>query len=63
MSIILNDVIEVGDKLYYEINPNTKMDVPSFFYEKIESLKGRWVYLSDISTLYDYCKKELIKTD
>ena len=62
MSIILNDVIEVGDKLYYEINPNTKMDVPSFFYEKIESLKERWIYLSDISPLYDYCKKELIKT-
>ncbi len=54
-----NDVIEVAEKLYYEANPNTKMDVPSFAYEQVEKANfRRYRALSEL-TLYEWCKKEL----
>ena len=40
-SIDLNDVVTVAEQLYYEVNPNTKMDVPSFAYEQVESANKR----------------------
>ena len=57
-----NDIIQVAEKLYYEANPTTKMDVPSFAYEQVEKAnKRRFGAMSELS-LYDWCKSELAKT-
>tara|TARA_R110002110_G_scaffold154720_1_gene348714 strand:- start:348 stop:518 length:171 start_codon:yes stop_codon:yes gene_type:complete len=55
----MNDVIKVAEKLYKEANPNTRIDIPSFAYEKVESMnKKRMEALSKLS-LYDWCKKQM----
>ncbi len=52
-----NDTIEVAKKLYYEKNPNTKRDVPSFAYEITENWKKEWSNSQSELTLYDWIKK------
>jgi len=52
-----NDIIEVAEKIYYEMNPNTKSDVPSFAYETIESWAKEWFNSNSELTLYDWIKK------
>ncbi|MBP6566075.1 MAG: hypothetical protein KA270_02845 [Saprospiraceae bacterium] len=37
-----SDVIEVAEKLYYYMNPGTKMDVPSSAFEITEKWHGEW---------------------
>ncbi len=54
-----NSIIEVAEKLYYEANPKTKMDVPSFAYEQVENAEKRRVAASSTLNLYDWCKKEM----
>ena len=54
----MNDIIQVAEKLYYEANPNTKMDVPSFAYEKVEASNRRRIKAQSNLSLYDWCKKE-----
>lgn len=55
----MNDVIKVAEKLYKEANPNTRMDTPSFAYEKVEEMnKKRIEAMSNIS-LYDWCKQQM----
>jgi len=54
----MNDIIEVAEKLYYEANPSTKMDVPSFAYEKVEAANRRRIKAQSKLSLYDWCKKE-----
>ena len=56
----MNDVIEVAEKLYYEANPNTRMDVPSFAYEQVEKANNRRVRANSKLSLYDWCKAELL---
>jgi hypothetical protein len=51
-----NDVIECGDKLYYDINPNSKRDVPSFFYERLEKEWMKWKESKSELTFYEFCK-------
>ncbi len=58
----MNDVIEVAEKLYYESNPNTKMDVPSFAYEKVELANIRRIKAQSKLSLYDWCKKEMTQS-
>lgn len=53
-----NNVIQVAEKLYYEANPNTKMDVPSFAYEHVEKANKRRIASGSELNLYNYCKKE-----
>lgn len=55
----MSDIITVAEKLYYEANPNTKMDVPSFAYEQVEGANRRRVNANSDLSLYDWCKKEL----
>jgi hypothetical protein len=43
----MNDIIETAEKLYYAINPTSKMDVPSYFYEKVEKKYKEWIQSSD----------------
>jgi hypothetical protein len=54
-----NDVIAVAEKLYYEANPGTKMDVPSSVYEAVEVANARRLATRPSLSLYDYCKGEL----
>jgi len=55
----MNDTIEVAEKLYYEINPTTKMDVPSSIYEKVEQLDRARISAESDLNLYDWCKLKL----
>ncbi len=62
MSLIFNpyeNVIHVADMLYYEANPNTTMDVPSFVYEQVEMANRRRLLANSTLNLYDWCKAEL----
>jgi len=52
-------VIECGDKLYYDINPNSKRDVPSVFYERLEKEYIKWKKSESSSSFYEYCKSQL----
>lgn len=58
----MNEVIEVAEKLYYEANPTTKMDVPSFAYEQVEAANKRRIAAQSNLSLYDWCKQEMNKT-
>lgn len=55
----MSDVITVAEKLYYEANPTTKMDVPSFAYEQVEAANRRRKAANSELSLYDWCKYEL----
>lgn len=63
----ISQCIETGNKLYYVINPNSKMDVPSFFYERLEKEYDKWgAYMDGFSIIeksdlsfYDYCLKKM----
>jgi hypothetical protein len=54
----MDDEIKVAERLYYEANPNTKMDVPSFVYEQIRAANRRRIFANSYLSLYDWCKKE-----
>lgn len=54
----MNDVIKVAERLYYEANPTTKMDVPSFAYEQVEKANHRRLASNSELSLYDWCKQE-----
>jgi hypothetical protein len=54
-----NDIIQVAEKLYYEANPSTKMDVPSFAYEMVEKLNNKKFQEKSELDLYEYCKINL----
>jgi len=60
MSVNISEVIKCGNKLYYDINPNSKKDVPSFFFEKLEGKYLEWVECKSELDFYEFCKKELI---
>lgn len=53
-----NDVITVAEKLYHEANPNTKMDVPSYAYERVEAANKRRIKSNSKLDLYTWCKHE-----
>lgn len=55
------EIIRVGEKLYYEINPESRMDVPSYFYEKLETYWDAWYLTGNATTFYDYCKSRMNK--
>lgn len=51
-----NDIIKVAEKLYYEINPNTKIDVPSIAYRMVENWAKEWKQSDQMISLYDWIK-------
>lgn len=51
--------IEVGNTLYYIINPNSKMDIPSYFYERLEKEYDKWISEKSELSFYDYCYNKL----
>jgi hypothetical protein len=56
----MNDVITVAERLYYEVNPNTKSDVPSFTYEQVQAANKRRCEAQSELDLYEWCKRETI---
>lgn len=58
-----NDVMQVAEKLYYEANPNTPMDVPSFAYVQVEKQNIlRMAHRSNMN-LYEWCKYQMGKNN
>lgn len=58
-----NDVIEVAEKLYYIANPDTKMDVPSSFYETVEGWYSQWEKEATSFSFYDWCLRTKHKSN
>lgn len=54
-----NSVIKVAEMLYYEINPETKRDVPSYAYETVEAANKKRIAAGSELNLYDWCKKKM----
>jgi len=54
-----SDIIQVAKRLYREANPNSKMDCPSFVFEKVEKANERRLKAKSSLSLYDWCKKEM----
>lgn len=52
-----NDVIQVAEKLYREKNPESKMDVPSFAYEFVETWRCEWIASNSVLSLYEWIKQ------
>lgn len=51
------DWMDIAKKLYYHMNPNTKMDVPSSVYETVEKWRNEWLETKTDLTLFEYCIK------
>lgn len=51
-----NDIIEVAETLYREMNPDSKMNTPSFAYETVEKWKKEWNISKSPLSLYDWIK-------
>lgn len=52
-----NDLIEVAEALYYEMNPETKMSVPNGAYIMTEKWFSEWNESKSDLTLYDWIKE------
>ena len=53
------EVMRIAEKLYYDINPETKMDVPSIAYEKVESLHKYYELCGSGVDFYSFCHARL----
>jgi len=51
-----NNLTQVAELLYYEKNPDTKMDVPSFAYELVEKWRIEWLQSKSELTFYNWIK-------
>jgi hypothetical protein len=58
-----NNIEDVAEKLYYEINPNTTMNIPSFAYELVEEWNKEWIVSKSELTLYDWIKENKSKNE
>ena len=58
-NVNFGDVITCGNKLYYDINPNSKTNVPSYFYERLEKEWIEWKKSESARSFYDFCKAQL----
>lgn len=52
-----NNLAQVAELLYYEKNPDTKMDVPSFAYELVEKWRIEWLQSNQDISLYNWIKE------
>lgn len=52
----LNDLKEVAELLYYEMNPETKMCVPNTAYIMTEKWANEWAFSGSHLSLYDWIK-------
>lgn len=51
------DYMEVSEKLYYHVNPNTRMDVPNSAYITTENWYHEWLKTDTDLSLFDWCVK------
>mgnify|MGYP003463858646 CR=1 FL=1 len=51
------DYIEVAERLYYHVNPGTKMDVPNSAYITTEKWYREWLQINTELDLFDWCIK------
>ena len=51
------DYMEVAEKLYYHVNPNTRMDVPNSSYITTENWYHEWLKTNTDLSLFDWCVK------
>ena len=49
--------MEVAEKLYYHINPTSKMDVPNSAYVSAEKWYKEWSNIDTNLTFFDWCLK------
>ena len=56
----MDEIIKTGDRLYYELNPDSKMDVPSSFYEKVGELYLKYLESELVIPFYNYCKSTIV---
>lgn len=54
----ISQCIEIGSKLYYIMNPTSKMDVPSYFYQKLEKQYDNWISEKSSLSFFDYCNNK-----
>lgn len=59
MKVNISEVIECGNKLYYDINPNSKKDIPSIFYIRLEKEWVKWKESGSKLLFYNFCKGQL----
>ena len=59
MRVNIDEIVECGDKLYYDINPGSQKDVPSMFYVRLEREWVEWKESESPDSFYDFCKKKL----
>lgn len=52
-----NDIFQVAEAIYYEINPETKMCVPNSAYILTEKWYKEWSQLRSKLDLYDWIHK------
>ena len=51
-----NDLFEVAETLYYEMNPETNMSVPNAAYIMTDKWRDEWKVSGSDLTLYDWIK-------
>ncbi len=51
------DYMEVAEKLYYHVNPDTKMCVPNSAYITTEKWYNEWKNIETDLSLFDWCLK------
>lgn len=52
-----NDYMKVAEKLYYEVNPKTKMNAPNYAYITVEKWSKEWFRDCRLPlTLYEWIK-------
>ena len=49
-------LIEVADRLYREMNPDSKKDTPAFAYETVKVWQRQWLESKSDLSLYDWIK-------
>ena len=52
-----NNLVYVAEKLYREMNPESKMNVPNFAYEVVEKWRIEWLQSNQDISLYDWIKE------
>lgn len=52
-----NNTPYVAERLYREANPESKMDVPSYVYELVETWRCEWVASNSVLSLYEWVKQ------
>ena len=56
----MDEILEVSSKLYYELNPNSKIEVPIEFQETIGTAYFKYLDSGLVISFYQYCKSVIV---